>query len=678
MTASSPTTTAPAAETHDHSHGSARWELWFAIAAGVTYAGGMIAEFALGLPMVGWPLVFFLATYFFGGFFTFRTAIASTMRGKFEVDFLMLVAAIGAALIGRWAEGAVLLFLFSLGHALEEYALSRASKSIESLAELAPRSALVRRGGDEPVEVPVEEIVVGDIVVIRPNSRIPSDGFVISGVSAVDQSAVTGESIPVEKEPVADPERAMRTVDTLPAANRVFAGTVNGSGVLEVEVTATSADSTLSKVVELVRSADQAASPTQQFIDRFQRWYVPAVILGVAGTLLISWLAFAQPFPDAFYLAMTVLVAASPCALAIATPAAVLAGVARAARAGVLVKGGAPLETLGRVKAMAFDKTGTRTWGAPRVTSVTPAADVPESELIRTLVAVEALSDHPLAEAIVRDLEPRVPQAERLTATDLNAVVGRGITATIDGERVDVGNLRMFDEQQLALTGTLADAYTQARDSGQTLMIIRRGDRFLGIVGVMDASRAESAQVLSALRGANVGQLVMISGDNQRVADAVGREVGVDTAIGELLPEDKVAQITRLAETHRPIAMVGDGVNDAPAMARADVGIAMGAAGSTVALETCDIALMSDDLGRVPFAVRLSRATSRIIRQNLIASLAIVAFLILATFLGLNIGAVVLIHEGSTLIVVGNALRLLNFERGKEHHGIDHEDRPTA
>ena len=678
MTASSPTTTAPAAETHDHSHGSARWELWFAIAAGVTYAGGMIAEFALGLPMVGWPLVFFLATYFFGGFFTFRTAIASTMRGKFEVDFLMLVAAIGAALIGRWAEGAVLLFLFSLGHALEEYALSRASKSIESLAELAPRSALVRRGGDEPVEVPVEEIVVGDIVVIRPNSRIPSDGFVISGVSAVDQSAVTGESIPVEKEPVADPERAMRTVDTLPAANRVFAGTVNGSGVLEVEVTATSADSTLSKVVELVRSADQAASPTQQFIDRFQRWYVPAVILGVAVTLLISWLAFAQPFPDAFYLAMTVLVAASPCALAIATPAAVLAGVARAARAGVLVKGGAPLETLGRVKAMAFDKTGTLTWGAPRVTSVTPAADVPESELIRTLVAVEALSDHPLAEAIVRDLEPRVPQAERLTATDLNAVVGRGVTATIDGERVDVGNLRMFDEQQLALTGTLADAYTQARDSGQTLMIIRRGDRFLGIVGVMDASRAESAQVLSALRGANVGQLVMISGDNQRVADAVGREVGVDTAIGELLPEDKVAQITRLAETHRPIAMVGDGVNDAPALARADVGIAMGAAGSTVALETCDIALMSDDLGRVPFAVRLSRATSRIIRQNLIASLAIVAFLILATFLGLNIGAVVLIHEGSTLIVVGNALRLLNFERGKEHHGIDHEDRPTA
>ncbi|WP_206476977.1 heavy metal translocating P-type ATPase [Microbacterium sp. KRD172] len=668
-------TVRPSEETR--AHGSARWELWFAIASGVTYAGGMITEYALGLPMIGWPLVFFLATYFFGGYFTIRTAISSTLRGKFEVDFLMLVAAIGAALIGRWAEGAVLLFLFSLGHALEEYALSRASRSIEALAELAPRSALVRRGTGEPAEVPVEDVVVGDIVVIRPNSRVPSDGFVIAGNSAVDQSAVTGESIPVEKEAVADAERAMRMLDTLPPANRVFAGTVNGSGVLEIEVTATSADSTLSKVVELVRNADQAASPTQQFIDRFQRWYVPGVIVGVIVTLLVAMFAFSQPFADAFYLAMTVLVAASPCALAIATPAAVLAGVARAARAGVLVKGGGPLETLGRVKAMAFDKTGTLTWGAPRVTSLVHADDTTEEELIAALVAVESLSDHPLATAIVRDLAPRLTGAQ-LVADDLNAVIGRGVTATIDGQRVEVGNLRMFEEQQLQLSTALADAYQSARDSGQTLMIVRRGDAFLGIVGVMDSSRAESAQVLLALREANVGQLVMISGDNQRVADAVGLEVGIDTAIGELLPEDKVAEITRLAETHRPIAMVGDGVNDAPAMARADVGIAMGAAGSTVALETCDIALMSDDLGRVPFAVRLSRATSRIIRQNLIASLAIVAFLILATFMGLNIGAVVLIHEGSTLVVVINALRLLGFEKGKEHAGIDHEDKPTG
>ena len=673
-----PTATNSHDATEEHAHGSARWELWFAIAAGITYAAGMIAEYAVELPLMGLPLVLFIATYFFGGFFTVRTAVSSTLRGKFEVDFLMIVAAIGAALIGKWAEGAVLLFLFSLGHALEEYAMSRASKSIEALAELAPRTALVRRGDNDPVEVPVEQIAVGDVVVVRPNSRIPSDGFVIAGISAVDQSAVTGESMPIEKEPVADRERAMRTVDTLPAANRVFAGTVNGSGVLEVVVSATAADSTLSKVVELVRTADQAASPTQQFINRFQRWYVPAVILGVAATLLVAMFVFSQRFTDAFYLAMTVLVAASPCALAIATPAAVLAGVARAARAGVLVKGGAPLETLGRVRAMAFDKTGTLTWGNPQVTSVTPVDGPSGSLLVPTLVAVESLSDHPLAAAIVRDLAGQVSEAERVEASDLNAVVGRGVRATVDGEIVEVGNLRMFDEQGLTLPPSAENAYAEARDSGQTLMIVRRGDRFLGVVGVMDTSRAESAQVLRVLRSANVGQLVMISGDNQRVADAVGREVGVDTAIGELLPEDKVTHITRLAETHRPIAMVGDGVNDAPAMARADIGIAMGAAGSTVALETCDIALMSDDLGRVPFAVRLSRATSRIIRQNLIASLAIVVILVIATFIGLNIGAVVLIHEGSTLIVVANALRLLGFERGKEHAGIDHEDRPSG
>ncbi len=668
-TASSPT------DQQAEAHGSGRWELWFAIAAGVTYGGGLAAEYVLRLPTVGWPLAFFVATYFFGGFFTVRSAVSSTLRGRFEVDFLMLVAAAGAALIGRWAEGAVLLFLFSLGHALEEYALSRASRSIEGLAALAPRHALVRRG-DGTVEIPVDELTKGDVVVIRPNSRIPSDGFIISGASAVDQSAVTGESIPVEKEPVADVAKAARTADTLPPANRVFAGTVNGSGALEIQVTATAADSTLSKVVELVRAADHAASPTQQFIDRFQRWYVPAVIVAVIATLLVALFAFNQSFPDAFYLAMTVLVAASPCALAIATPAAVLAGVARAARAGVLVKGGAPLETLGKVRAMAFDKTGTLTWGAPRVVTVVPASGA-SGALLPTLVAVESLSDHPLATAIVRDLSPQVPESERLEAADITAVVGRGLRATIAGELVEVGNLRMFEEQDARLPAALSAAYDTARDAGQTLMIVRRNNQFLGIVGVMDASRSESAQVLAALRSANVGQLIMISGDNQRVADAVGREVGVDTALGDLLPEDKVAQITRLAETHRPIAMVGDGVNDAPAMARADIGIAMGAAGSTVALETCDIALMSDDLGRVPFTVRLSRATSRIIRQNLIASLAVVAFLIIATFLGLNIGAVVLIHEGSTLIVIANALRLLNFERGKEHNGIGHEDRPA-
>lgn len=657
-------------------HGASNVELWFAMLAGATYAAGMISEYLLRLPLVGLPLAFFLATYFFGGFFTFKEAIASTLRGKFEVDFLMLVAAIGAGAIGKWGEGAVLLFLFSLGHALEAYAMGRASKSIESLARLAPRTALVRREVGEATEVPVEDLRLGDVVVVRPNSRISADGFVVSGMSAVDQSAVTGESIPVEKEPVADPHRAMQNAGALPASNRVFAGTVNGNGALEVQVTATAADSTLSRVVELVTNTNQAASPTQLFIERFQRWYVPSVIIGVIATLLVSWFAFGDGFGDAFYLAMTILVAASPCALAIATPAAVLAGIARAARAGVLIKGGAPLEMLGRVKAIAFDKTGTLTWGTPSVAAVRPAAGPAGEALVPILVAVESLSDHPLATAIVRDLADRVPAGRIPEAEDLHAVTGRGLTATVDGRTVQVGSLRMFSEQGLDLPPELRDAYRQARDQGQTTMIVRRDDDFLGLVGVVDRARGESIHVMDALRKAGVDQMVMISGDNQPVVSAVGHEVGVDVALGGLLPEDKVSEIDKLRAQYRPIAMVGDGVNDAPAMAKADVAIAMGAAGSAVALETCDIALMSDDLGRVPFGVRLSRATSRIITQNLLASLLVVVFLIAMTFSGLNIGLVVLIHEGSTLLVVANALRLLNFEPGKEHYGIEHEENP--
>lgn len=654
--------------------GSTRRELGFAIASGVTYLAGILGEYAFGLPSAV-TVALFLATYVLGGFYTVRSAVTSVRRGRFEVDFLMIVAAIGAGLIGRFAEGAVLLFLFSLGHALEEYAMSRATRSINALADLAPRTALVRLPDGGTQERPVEQIGVGDVVVVRPNSRVPSDGFVSAGASAVDQSAVTGESMPVEKVAVDDPVRALRSTAAIDSVSRVFAGTVNGAGVLEITVTATAADSTLSRVIELVRMADQGASPTQRFIDRFQRWYVPAVVLGVASTLAVAMSVAGWSFVDAFYLAMTVLVAASPCALAIATPAAVLAGVARAARAGLLVKGGGPLETLGRVGSIAFDKTGTLTWGRPQVASVYAVGDEQDT-LVRTTVAVEQLSDHPLAGAIVRDLAGRVAPDDRPTATELNAVTGRGVRARIGEDLVEIGSPRMFTEQRIDLPADVAAATQAAQQAGQTVMIVRRGTQFLGVLGVMDTPRRESGDVLSALRTAGVRRLVMVSGDNQQVADAVGRQVGLDTAFGELMPQDKVDHIARMSRGDRPIAMVGDGVNDAPAMARADVAIAMGAAGSTVALETCDVALMSDDLGRLPFAMRLSRATSRIIRQNLVISLAVVLFLIAATFAGLNIGAVVLIHEGSTLLVVANALRLLRFQPGQEHAGIEHEDAP--
>ena len=661
----------------DDSHGQGRWELYFAIASGVTYIAGLIAEFGFGAPE---PLVLglYLATYFCGGFFTVRGAWGSIRRGRFEVDFLMIVAAAGAAAVGRLSEGAVLLFLFSLGHALEEYAMARATRSIKALGELAPRTATLRVGPDELVERPVEELQVGDVAVVRPNSRVPADGFVSVGSTAVDQSAVTGESIPVEKAAVPDVAKALANPDAISSGSRVFAGTVNGPGAFDMVVTAAAADTTLARVVKLVTEADTAQSPTQRFIDRFQRFYVPAVILAVVVVLAVGMIWFAEPFSDSFYRAMLVLVAASPCALAIATPAAVLAGIARAGRAGVLVKGGAPLETLGKVDAMAFDKTGTLTWGHPTVTDTIPAPGVLVDELNAIALATETLSDHPLATAIVRDLTELVGANARRVATDLEAVTGRGIRATVDGEIVLVGSVRMMAEADHELPVEVKASVDQLQAEGRTTMVVTHGARVLGVIGVMDAPKAEARQTLDVLRESGIGELVLISGDNQAVADAVGRSVGIDRAMGELLPEDKVVAIRNLTEGGRTTAMVGDGVNDAPAMASASLGIAMGAAGSAVALETADIALMADDLGRVPFMVRLSRATSRLIRQNLIAALAIVAFLVPASLLGLAMGPIVFIHEGSTILVVLNALRLLRFDHNRDHHGITHEDRPAG
>lgn len=556
--------------------------------------------------------------------------------------------------------------------------MSRATKSIEALAALAPRTATVRVGDDRVEERPVDDLVPGDVVVVRPNSRVPADGFLSVGTTAIDQSAVTGESIPVEKTAVADSAAALARPEGVALESRVFAGTVNGPGAFDMVVTAAAADSTLARVIALVREADAEPSPTQRFIDRFQRVYVPAVILGVLGILAFGLLVLDETFGDSFYRAMVVLVAASPCALAIATPAAVLAGIARSARAGVLTKGGAPLEALAKVRAIAFDKTGTLTWGHPSVTDVVPAPGAALDELQAVAVAVESLSDHPLAGAIVRDISGRVADADAVIAVDLEAVTGRGVRARIGGDEILIGNLRMMEEGGLVLPSEVAADVDRLQSQGRTTMVVARGGGLLGVIGVMDQPRQESRETLEALRRDGVSELVMISGDNQQVAQAVGAAVGVDTAIGELLPEDKVTAIRGLGGDGRLTCMVGDGVNDAPAMANATIGIAMGAAGSTVALETADIALMSDDLGRVPFVRRLSRATSRIIRQNLIAALAIVAFLVPASLVGLAMGPIVLIHEGSTIIVVLNALRLLRFEMDGEHRGIVHEDRPGA
>lgn len=660
---------APGEGGHGHDHAHARGgllgpntEMIFALACGVLLgAGAAISRWATAAP--SWaPLACFVLAYAFGGFYTLREAVDNLKLRRFEIDSLMLVAAAGAAALGSWAEGALLLFLFSLGHALEHYAMGRARRAIEALAQLAPETATVRRGG-QTQSLPVEQLAVGDIVLVRPNERLAADGFIVAGSSAIDQAPVTGESIPVDKHPVADAAAARARPDAVDAASRVFAGTLNGAGAIEIEVTRRSGDSALARVVRMVGEAETRKSPTQRFTDRFERIFVP-VVLGLSFLLLFAWVVVDEPFRESFYRAMAVLVAASPCALAIATPSAVLSGIARAARSGVLIKGGAPLEELGALTAMAFDKTGTLTEGRPRIADIVPTDGATEEELLSVAVAVESLSDHPLAAAIVRDGLQRLGGQPPEAAEGLQNLVGRGVTARLGGETVWIGKAGMFGSDGVAPLGDAARAAIgRLGDSGRTTMAVRRGSRDLGAIGLLDTPRAGAREALQQLRELGISRMIMISGDHSKVARAIAEQVGLDEAIGDLMPEDKVEAIRRLRRETR-VAMVGDGVNDAPAMANATVGIAMGAAGSDVALETADIALMADDLRHLPFAVGLSRHTRAVIRQNVFVSLGIVAVLVPATIMGLGIGAAVAVHEGSTLLVVFNALRLLAY-RGR-------------
>jgi Zn2+/Cd2+-exporting ATPase len=644
---------------HHGAEGSGGRELTFSLLCGACLAVGFLLE-QTALAPEGVSRALFVAAYFFGGYFAVREVAEKLPQGKFEIDFLMLVAAAGAAILGEWAEGALLLFLFSIGHALESYAMNRARKAITSLADLAPETALVRRDGVQ-AELKVADILPGDVVIIRSNERIAADGFVIKGESSVNQAPITGESAPADKSAVPEIDATTASADALPARHRVFAGTINGAGSLEIRVMRAAGETALAKVISMVSAAETRQSPTQSFTKKFEKIFVPAVIL-LAVIVALSGPVFGNTFRESFYRAMAVLVAASPCALAIATPSAVLSGIARAARGGVLIKGGAPLEALGTLDAIAFDKTGTLTEGTPRIVEVKPLGGASEIDLLRVASAVEALSDHPLAKAVVRDASARIG-GNALIATSFESLTGRGVSAIVEGETVLIGKPAFFNGTDAkALTADLATITSDMFSRGQTLMVVLNGDQFLGVIGLMDTPKPQAKEVIEQLRALGLRRMMMISGDNQSVADAVAREVGLDTAFGDLMPEDKVRKIAELSKG-KGVAMVGDGVNDAPAMANATVGVAMGAAGSDVALETADIALMGDDLRTLPFAVGLSRRARAIIQQNLWLSLGIVALLIPATLFGLGIGPAVIIHEGSTLLVVGNALRLLAYQK---------------
>ncbi|MCK9285494.1 MAG: cadmium-translocating P-type ATPase [Rhodocyclaceae bacterium] len=617
-------------------------ELLLSGAAGVLLLAGWLTGLA-GAPR-GLSLGLLLGAYAAGGFYTLRDAWQSLKSRRFDIDTLMIVAAAGAAALGAWAEGALLLFLFSLGHALEHMAMDRARKAIEALAELAPKIALVQRGGAE-IEVRIEQLLRGDRVVVKPGSRIPADGQVVSGNSAVDQSPVTGESIPVDKQP----------------GDKVFAGTVNSEGGLIVEVTKLAGESTLARMVKMVAEAQTQKSPTQRFTDRFEGIFVPVVLVGSALLIVLPPL-LGFPFAESFYRAMAVLVAASPCALAIATPSAVLSGIARAARGGVLIKGGAHLENLGMLTAIAFDKTGTLTVGKPKLTDVFSVGD-DEARLLTIAAAAESRSAHPLALAVVAEAKRR--GLTWTEASEVEAVTGKGLRAQVDGQKVIIGNAKLFENE--AIPEEIRQQAMRLEAEGKTTMLIQADGRFLGVVAVADTPRESARAVLARLHQIGIGKTIMLTGDNESVGRAIAKAIGLDDVEARLLPEDKVKAIEALGQRYGLVAMVGDGVNDAPAMARATVGIAMGGAGTDVALETADVALMADDLSKLPFAVALSRASKRIIRQNLWVSLGVVAVLIPATLFGwAGIGIAVLIHEGSTIVVVVNALRLLAYREDEE------------
>jgi Cd2+/Zn2+-exporting ATPase len=643
-----------------HAHGGGlgpRLQMPLALGAGALLAAGFALETLVASVPAGAVTGLYMVALFAAAIFPLRAAVNAIRARQVDVETLMILAGVGAAALGAWFEGAFLLFLFTLGHALEHRAMDRARRTIESLGQLTAKTARLRRE-DHVVEVPVDQIAIGDHVIVRAGDRIPLDGVIAEGTSQIDQATITGESVPVARGP----------------GDQVFAGTINTDAVLEVRVTSLAGDTLLARIVDMVTEAEAQKSATQRFVQRLERRFVPIVLL-VAVVVPAVLVLTGAAWQTAIFRGISLIVAASPCALAISTPSAVLAAVARAAKGGVLIKGGAHLEALGRVRAIAFDKTGTLTHGRPKLISVQPADGETEAELLGVAASLEALSSHPLAKAVLAGAEARgvAPRP----AAEGDAIHGKGIQGTVDGQPVRIGNLAMFES---GVPDAIAAAAARLEEAGQTTMLVWRAERadhadraeradhadhagrFLGVLGVADTLRPEAHGVLAQLGGLGISTTIMLSGDNARVAKAIAAAAGIAEVRAPLLPEGKVAAIRALAGDGG-VAMVGDGVNDAPALAAASVGIAMGGTAADATLETADIVLLDDSLARLPFAVGLARRATRVIRQNVVISIGVSALLVAASTFGwATIAQAVVLHEGSTLLVVGNALLLLRHD----------------
>jgi Zn2+/Cd2+-exporting ATPase len=607
-------------------------------------AGGLLqrADVAPGL-----LLAVQIATYGFGSFYAVRAIIAASREWKIQVDLLMVLAALGAAYVGAWIEGAILLFLFALSNVLQNYAMRRTEQAITALVELRPDTVLVRNG-ELLTEQHIEAVQVGAVVVLRPGDRAPLDGIILSGQAAFDEATLTGEALPVQKGP----------------GDVILAGTLNINGALDVQVTKPLAESTLTRIIEMVSAAQARKARTQSFLDRAEQYYAMGVIGAVALFITLLPLLFGRPFAETFYTGMVLLTVASPCALVISVPAALLSAIANAARRGVLFKGGAHLEELSRVKVIAFDKTGTLTYGKPAVADVLPADGVSADELLLVVARAEAPSEHPIARAIAA-----YATAQGLTIAEpeqFDAITGMGVRATWDGVATLVGAPRLFTHTGAAVPDAfLAEGDRLGREGRGTVLYARRGERWLGLITVADSVRPEAAARIAELRAVGIERVVMLTGDSERVAEGVARQLGIDDVYAGLMPEDKLRIVGELQQRYGPVAMVGDGVNDAPALAAATIGIAMGAAGTDAALETADVVLMSDDLGGIAYAVGLSKRSQRIVWQNITFAMAVVVILVIATLsIGIALPLGVVGHEGSTIIVVLNGLRLLAHRGG--------------
>ncbi|CYX22116.1 cadmium-translocating P-type ATPase [Streptococcus suis] len=601
----------------------------------------VISQLSLGEDHLLTKALYILAIII-GGFDLFKEGFSDLIKLDFSMESLMTIAIIGAAFIGEWAEGSIVVILFAISEALERFSMDKARQSIRSLMDIAPKEALIRRNNVEQL-VSVDKIDIDDIMIIKPGQKIAMDGLVINGHSSVNQAAITGESVPVEKQ----------------LDDEVFAGTLNEEGVLEVKVTKKVTDTTIAKIIHLVEEAQGERAPAQAFVDKFAKYYTPFIIIMALLIVVVPPLFFGGDWNKWLYQGLSILVVGCPCSLVISTPVSIVSAIGNAAKNGVLVKGGVYLEEIGHLRAIAFDKTGTLTKGKPVVTDFIATSSEIDINYLSIISSLESLSQHPLASAILNEADKTNVDYKSIQIEDFQSITGKGLTGIHQNIRYYIGSPKLFSASVIEETAVKVQ-YRQFQEQGKTAMYFGTDEQILGVIAVADEVRDSSAAVISELHKLSIEHTIMLTGDNTKTAESIGKQLGVTEIKGDLMPQEKLDSIKALRTTYNKVAMVGDGINDAPALAASTVGIAMGGAGTDTALETADVALMGDDLQKLPFIVRLSRQTLKVIKQNITFSLGIKLLALLLVIPGwLTLWIAIVADMGATLLVTLNGLRLM-------------------